>query len=615
MFITKSFRVLRPIKNRFRDIKVYGFDIETSNYNKKFVCASIYYDEENKWTFFNKNKLLNFLVQKKFWGNYIVATNLGFDFFGSFDKDNLQYADLMLRGSDLITAKVYIHNKKFAPKHMIKKSKTAKYLTFIDTMNYARLSVEKLGRLIDVPKMKKPSCLGRDPINKKEWNELIFYNMNDSKISKLSLQFLYDSFIKLGGQPKPTIASQAMNIFKANYLDKEYVVHHSSILKEQFEGYYGGRTEAFCRGKLKKEHHYKLYDINSLYPFCMLKEMPDTNTLRITYKNVLTYINNFHGMSRVTISCPEMEYPLLPFRTKSKLLFPIGSFSGWYTHIELREAIKLGYIIKRVHKSFYYTKSCKPFTQFIEDLYNKRKSYGKDHPMNYVIKIVMNSLYGKFGQKFLKRDKFIHPNNLTFEDTQEYDKIEKLHGMYRCVKLEEDPSNFCMPIWAAYITSYARLELYKWIKQSQAIYCDTDSVITSKDLLVGEDLGQMKLETMVYRGVIVKPKFYMLNDLAKIKGVRCIRTCYDFIKVLSNPKVTDTVFCKFKEAIRRGMITNEIIKKTKILSLEDEKRKWEEKFNPDVLQTSKPIEICEEDYVNPDKEKKPVEVKIELFNR
>lgn len=469
-------------------------------------------------------------------------------------------------------------------------NKNKKKVTFIDTMNYAQLSVEKLGKLINIPKMKSPSCLGTIPKTKKDMDDLIAYNINDAKVSKLALKKLFESFILLGGVPKPTIASQAMNIFKAKYLKGEYAVFSDEILYEQFLSYYGGRTEAFARGKLNKNDEYKLYDINSLYPFCMLKKMPDPNSLRITHKNTLDYINNYEGVSYVSIFCPYMEYPLLPYRTKSKLLFPIGEFKGWYTHIELRKAIEIGYVIKKVHKTHYFNEVCYPFTSFVNDLYSMRRSYPSTDPMHYVCKIVMNSLYGKFGQKFVDKETLIHKNNITFEDINNFDKIEELNGFMRCVKSKTEPSNFCFPIWASYISAYGRLELYKWITQSHAIYCDTDSVITKKKLITGEKLGDMKLESVINTGYIIKPKFYLLNnEKVKIKGVRSIRSCYDFIKVLSNPIVTDKTFCKFKEAIRRGKIPNEIITKIKHLSLEDTKRQWKGTFNKDILEFSKPL--------------------------
>ena len=92
------------------------------------------------------------------------------------------------------------------------------------------------------------------------------------------------------------------------------------------------------------------YDYNSLYPSVMLNSYPDPNTLNVTYKNETSYIESFDGISEVEIYSPKVKYPLLPYRTEDKLLFPYGTFRGYYTHIELREAMLLGYVIKKVFR-------------------------------------------------------------------------------------------------------------------------------------------------------------------------------------------------------------------------------------------------------------------------
>ena len=65
--------------------------------------------------------------------------------------------------------------------------------TFLDTMNYMRCSLSKLGEIMNLPKMSKPSVMennpeglgiiAREPKNFKERQELINYNINDSTIT------------------------------------------------------------------------------------------------------------------------------------------------------------------------------------------------------------------------------------------------------------------------------------------------------------------------------------------------------------------------------------------------------------------------------------------------
>ena len=57
-------------------------------------------------------------------------------------------------------------------------------------------------------------------------------------------------------------------------------------------------------------------------------------------------------------------------------------------------AIKFGYKFKII-KGYTFNKG-KLFNKIIEDLYLLRLNYPKSDPMNYIAKLFMNSLYGRF---------------------------------------------------------------------------------------------------------------------------------------------------------------------------------------------------------------------------
>lgn len=570
---------------------IYGYDIETYDDNKKFYCGSIFGKDYQK-TFFNKDDVIKELHHKRFRNSYIAATNLSFDFMGTFYNKSAEMGfNLLFRGSELIIAKTYTRKGKFY--RFRKEAGVGHSITFIDTRNYAALSVEKLGEILKHKKFDTPIFIGKKPRNQIEKDMLVNYNMRDAEISQKSIDFFYKSFINLGATPKPTIAATSMSLFKNKYLYSDYFVHEPSLLLEQFKSYYGGRCEAFGRGLIR---NYKYYDFNSLYPFVMTKKFPDPNTLRITYKNDINYIKEYEGISDVEIECPNMQYPLLAFRTDVKLLFPIGKFRAFYTHVELRKAIKLGYKIIHIHKMYYFKATIEPFKEFVIDLYELRLKYKKEkNPMEYIVKIMLNSLYGKFGQRFWDRDNW-QPFNLTLEELHKLDSFERFGNYIRTVMKQTRPANFCFPIWASYITAYARLHLYDYIKKSKAVYCDTDSLLTKKDFGDSNKLGELKLENSVRYGYIVKPKFYALindhgDEIVKIKGLGVRLTLGQFKDFLYNPKKAYKKFVKFKEAMRRDLLPNEIIDMTKNMKLEDEKRIWDNKFEPNEYEPSKPINM------------------------
>jgi hypothetical protein len=322
----------------------------------------------------------------------------------------------------------------------------------------------------------------------------------------------------------------------------------------------------------------------------------------------------YHGASKVDVFVPlDTEYPVLPFRTpEGKVLFPTGKFTGWYTHIELREAMENGVVITKVHKTHYYTETCTPFKEYVNDLYNIRKEYkANNNPMEYVVKICMNSLYGKFGQKFIDKDNWQHESTVTLKDITESSVVDRQGSFIRLVKSSK-PSAFCIPIWASYVTAYGRIKLHKAIKQTKPVYCDTDSLITKETLPESLELGDLKLEMTIKEGYIVRPKFYaMLQDevdkdgkhieYVKIKGLGKRLSYYEFVGLLHCPlqdngktqRVEYDKFTKFKEAIRRDFIPNEIIAVHKEFSLEDEKRIWPNEFDMNELQQGIPLEIKE----------------------
>jgi len=586
---------LAPTKRRIHKMpKMYGFDVETHSDKNLFLCATIYQDDDNYWTFRDIDSLVAFLKTKRFWDSRIVATNLGFDFLSVFfehdDEANFQY---LMRGSDFVYAKTYIRHKRFH--HDTRKTSRgmSHLLMFQDTCNFLRISVKDMGRILGIKKLDHPGCLGKIPRDGQEWQELITYNIQDAKISLHFQRFLYEFFIEQGARPMPTIAQTVLSCFKGQHLEGEYWRQDVPDLLDIMESYFGGRTEAFRRGHIKEQD---VYDVNSIYPYNMLKAMPDPNSHRVTRKNTNKYINGYEGFSHIDIFCPEMRYPLLPYRYKDRLYFGTGDFSGWYSHIEIRRAIELGYVVKKVHKTHYYTKTCYPFRSYVEHFYSLKLKYEKtgNKQMRFLCKLALNSLYGKFGQKFVDRDNVIPMDSMSLEDIHKYDHIERIGNYMRVKKDLVEPSSFCIPAWASYVTAYARIQMHDYIVRYEPIYTDTDCLITDKEVPCSDEIGAMKHEAHIRSGQVVRPKFYGYVDengrsVVRIKGVPKKFDYDEFSLLIMDPTVKYKKFTKLREALRRNLRPNQIIDQVKTLGLEDEKRSWSLSYNPLELQDSTPI--------------------------
>jgi hypothetical protein len=386
-----------PITKLQRIFNVAGFDIETYGPDNKLVCGSLVYPG-GKFFSRDKYKLLDKI--KELAPVTIVATNLNFDFFGTFNSDELQSFKFCWRQGKLITACTYVKPNGEFTKYVPHNNKLKK-IVFTDTMNYAPYGVARLGTWIGIPKLKEPACFKRLPRNNAEWLELEEYNIRDSLISQVAYIKLIKEFIKLGANARPTIASTAMSLFRNKYLDRTYKQPYAHILLDFFKGYYGGRTEAFSRGLIDSatQGQYYYYDCNSMYSTAMLEEYPDPDTLRQYEPDGSDYYINMPGISHVDITTNgvPMEYPLLPYRYNGKLTFPTGSWSGWYDHLSLQKAKANGYVITKIHKGYYCTGTCTPFRRYVTDLYAMRKdSQVRGDGLDLVYKLLLNSLYGKF---------------------------------------------------------------------------------------------------------------------------------------------------------------------------------------------------------------------------
>lgn len=582
--------ILKPLNSDFKTFDFVGFDIETYNVcdTQEFYFGTIYYYNNKNIiteTYFDKDLMIKRLLTEKFKNKLIVATNLSFDYSSLFyDTPYFNDIKLIWRGSDLITAIYQLKNKKGK-------------VRFIDTFNYVGFSVEKLGKIINIQKMDKPEYIGkRKSMTKKELLYFIDYNIIDCKVSCDFMYFLQNGINTLGGELKLTIASSSLDTYRRRYMignlyKESYTLQDDSIKDFIHKGYYGGRCEVFEKGI---KYNMKYYDINSLYPSQMIKILPNPNTVFKPNNYSIDNIIKYMGVSEVTIKSPNyLKYPILPYKDKvtKKLIFPLGTFRGVFNHNELNYAIVNGYEVLKIHKQICYKNGYYPFKDYINILYFKRLDYKKDNSnMELVVKLLMNSLYGKFAQS--KR------SETTITDINFLNGIEKekallfddgdIKNNFLINSVEKEfNGNFTFPILSSYITSYARITLHKYIEKYNAIYCDTDSIITSEYIEDSKKLGEMKLECNLVECQFIKPKtYYMKDDKCKIsvkmKGIN--RPNYeDYNKIMNNEKVNKTKFTKIRESIIRKLKPNTQIKIDKSINLQDDKRIWNKNLSSPII--------------------------------
>lgn len=308
--------------------------------------------------------------------------------------------------------------------------------------------------------------------------------------------------------------------------------------------YYGGHTDVYM--PFGEELYY--YDVNSLYPFVM-KEFPMPGGVPVWHGNLEGKdLESMCGFIEAYVSCPKtIKKPFLPYRDKNEtLIFPTGEFVGVYYSEELKYARGLGYTVLPI-SGYLFERMESPFMDFVSSLFGSRLEARKsgNEAMAYVYKILMNSLYGRFG---------INPKSTTTEvcDEARYKHLFRNSELIRCDMLSENnyivayhsntdkgpdywnpPKNSAVQLAAA-ITASARIYMYPFISRDDCYYTDTDSVVLGQPLpnevISSSVLGKFKLEDRLVKGLFLAPKTYNYQkigdpdpkpdpDVCKYKGL------------------------------------------------------------------------------------------------
>lgn len=522
MPINPALQEFKPITTLPKSYELGAFDIEGVGGPQGFITGSILV-HGNYTEFTHPQDMLEFIRRKEFNGVRFAAHNLTYDFGILEPWLNREDYPLMLNGRPF---KVSIARGQKHPRFLV------------DSLLFAGgLSLAKVGQAINLPKLDTPPSLLPESKEVPQWTCekhgiqwcVDCYLKRDVEIVYNYMNVFQTTINNLGGELKFTLASTAMDLFRRHFLDDTYKTPFE--IRNQYcrNAYYGGRVEPYKIGLWKDIN---VYDINSLYPFVMHHfPYPNPNTLHGPLDIVNeSYIYDKEGISEVTIDVPETYIPTLPYRHNDKLYFPVGTLRGYWTHIELRHAIKNGAKIKEVHSMLYADETCNPFISWVDTLYHERlRLKAAGDPRELVIKIMLNALYGKFGQRQEAGLQEIRSMEWWFANGQpdgvDFREIDDVVSVLVSKPSFGQPS-YINTLWASYITSYARLTLLKYMLECDLnlYYCDTDSIFTTTKLDTSKELGAMKLEYENIELEIYGPKAYrMLKNgeliRAKAKGV------------------------------------------------------------------------------------------------
>lgn len=354
----------------------------------------------------------------------------------------------------------------------------------------------------------------------------------------------------------PTISSLALTIYRSTFLKKGMIpLIHGSIYEFIQKSYTGGSVDVFKPSSIVTDYSNNIvainklyrYDVNSLYPSVM-KNYPMPSGTPIQFEGDILEVweenSKPFGIFEVEVKSPEnIKVPLLQTRLKLKngstnTVSPIGTWSGHYFSDELYNAAKFGYTYK-VKRGYLFERS-NIFNDYVDFLYNLKKESKKGTPDYTISKLLLNSLYGRFGMNPVSENHLIikKDSSVNYYSKFNVTNVIPLNNGKELISYfnynEENDEEFInikniSVVVSSIVTASARIHMTKFKTDDSytLYYSDTDSIDIDKPLdpsLIGEELGKMKLEHIFDDAIYLAPKVYGGKtenyEYVRIKGLK-----------------------------------------------------------------------------------------------
>ena len=517
----------KPIKLGFLiagDSEALRFKISTGERQEFFNCD--FFNGNEHTTLYDLNDVYNYLnLQVKIYDKITVLFH------------NLKY-DMQIIG--LIK---YITEKKFFELNLVKCYTSGVYyikfssknrnrsIEFIDTMNYFRMSIEDMGKVLGIKKLDVSDY----KLSPKKWNEKLMSGMGQKRaeidteiLYKYSKNFFENKEIVLGLSTSGT----AFKTYRQKYMPVDKVSIPKTHIEPALKSYRGGRCEPYIISPQPQEYYY--YDINNLYGTVMRdkkysikfrKEVDKINYDAIENNNY-NYLFNISYVYQGKANEKPVRLPIVLRNKDNRLVQSYNATNIWLTGQEVLEMYKqYDNLLIMLHKGYEYLNEYL-FTDYIQHFYDLRQSAPPEEKDTY--KLMNNGLYGKWAQH--KQ----HSKIIGINDLEEYilailydkENVNKnmininginytLHGSYVTlneIMPEEKTNNILI---GSEITANARLLNFEFQKQigfKNIAYTDTDSFISKREWVTGNKLGQLKEVHKYGKYIINDAKDYIYID-------------------------------------------------------------------------------------------------------
>ena len=357
-------------------------------------------------------------------------------------------------------------------------------------------------------------------------------------------ELIYNEF-KVDSHTVLTLPSLAMKIYKTHYMPENSIYQLLGKVEEAVrQSYSGGAVDVYIphnrissflskvKDTLFKTLYY--YDVNSLYPFVMANHPMPIGKPVVFEGDIRKIDPQAFGYFYCKITSPEnIQHPILQRSIKTsaglRTVAGLGTWNGWIASTEMDNALKFGYQFDILNG--YQFEKGDLFSGYVNKMYSLRLQYEKGTAMNLIAKLLMNSLYGKFGMKLetsvvemydtstdLRLEIFKDTLEALGETLLDYIKIDKTYVIVRdttlSMKYNEELDMYhgqdINVAIASAITAGARvhMSIFKNNPLFNLYYSDTDSAVTDQQLpqdMIGSELGQMKLEYIINKAIFLAP--------------------------------------------------------------------------------------------------------------
>ena len=398
-------------------------------------------------------------------------------------------------------------------------------------------------------------------------------------------ELIYDKF-NIDIHKYPTLSSLAFAIFRTHFLKLNTIPQLSGqISRDIRQGYTGGAVDMYIPENPDGTVIYA-YDVNSLYPFVMKEfDMPVGKPIQF-FGDIRKIDPKAFGFFFCEIIAPDnLKHPIIQTHVRVnkgiRTIAPLGTWKDMIFSAEMDNAKKYGYKFEILWGYKFEPKNI--FKGYIETLYKFRINYPKSNPLNLIAKLLLNSLYGRFGMEDNFVDITIFDNFNEFkkwfkvynEDVIEFEELGKKVIVKHRSEIKDrqtmlygnlETHNVSIAIASA-ITAYARIHMsqFKNNPNFNLYYSDTDSIYIDKPLpqhmISNTILGKMKLECILIDAIFLSPKMYYLETIEgkviyKVKGLKheVELTKDDFINLLFEKSFLEKTQTKWIKNLTGGNI-------------------------------------------------------------